>query len=46
MMAIPTPISVAAHNGHTQIVTILAPLTDNTNAPNDNGDTPVDVAKT
>ena len=27
--------------GHTKIVKILAPLTDNPNAPNDFGDTPI-----
>ena len=29
-----TPIHEAAKNGHTEIVKILAPLTDNPNAPN------------
>ena len=35
----------AAKYGYTEIVKILAPLTDNPNAPNNNGDTPISVAK-
>ena len=31
---------LAAWNGHTEVVKILAPLTDNPNAPNDIGRTP------
>ena len=36
-----TPIYCAARMGHTEIVKILAPLTDNPNAPNIHGDTPI-----
>ena len=36
-----TPIYRAACNGSTEIVKILAPLTDKPNAPNDYGDTPI-----
>ena len=36
-----TPIHMAAYHGHTEIVKILAPLTDNPNAPNDSGRTPI-----
>ena len=36
-----TPIHRAAMNGHTEVVKILAPLTDNPNAPNDYGWTPI-----
>ena len=36
-----TPIYWAANNGHTEIVKILAPLTDNPNAPDKNGKTPI-----
>ena len=32
---------MAAENGHTEIVKILAPLTDNPNAPDENGRTPI-----
>ena len=38
-----TPIHMAAIYGHTEIVKILAPLTDNPNAPNNYGRTPSDV---
>ena len=31
----------AHHNGYTEIVKILAPLTDNPNAPNEEGETPI-----
>ena len=34
----------AARNGHTEIVEILASLTDNPNAPNKYGNTPIQVA--
>ena len=34
---------MAVRNGHTEIVKILAPLTDNPNAPNDSGFTPSSV---
>ena len=37
---------MAAQNGHTEIVKLLAPLTDNPNAPDDYGKTPISVAKT
>ena len=40
-----TPIYWAARNGHTEIVKILAPLTDNPNAPNIVGTTPSLVTK-
>ena len=36
-----TPIFSAASNGHTEIVKILAPLTDNPNAPDYLGRTPI-----
>ena len=36
-----TPIYRAAWHGHTDIVNILAPLTDNPNVPNNYGDTPI-----
>ena len=39
-----TPIYQVAKNGHTEIVKILAPLTDNPNAPNNNGETPIHEA--
>ena len=39
-----TPIYWAAKNGHTEIVKILAPLTDNPNAPNKYGETPIHKA--
>ena len=39
-----TPIYQVAKNGHTEIVKILAPLTDNPNAPNENGHTPINWA--
>ena len=39
-----SPIHEAAWNGHIEIVKILAPLTDNPNAPNNFGHTPMDVA--
>ena len=35
---------MAAKKGHTEIVKILVPLTDNPNAPNKDGDTPIHVA--
>ena len=35
------PIFIAAHNGRTEIVKILAPLTDNPNAPNTIDETPI-----
>ena len=34
-----TPIHEAAQNGHTEIVKILAPMTDNPNAPDKDGQT-------
>ena len=34
----------AAFYGHTEIVRILAPLTDNPNAPDENGNTPINMA--
>ena len=40
-----TPIYMAAEYGHTEIVKILAPLTDNPDAPNNKGVTPSSVAK-
>ena len=40
-----TPIFKAAWFGHTEIVKILAPLTDDINAPNDYEETPSSVAK-
>ena len=40
-----SPIYLAASNGHTEIVKILAPLTDNPNAPDNDGKTPSSVAK-
>ena len=39
-----TPIYKAAWNGHTEIVKILVPLTDNLNAPAKDGDTPISMA--
>ena len=36
-----TPIYWAAWKGNTEIVKILAPLTDNPNAPNTAGETPI-----
>ena len=39
------PIYKAAWNGHTEIVKILAPLTDNPNAPDKYGCTPMKWAK-
>ena len=36
-----TPIHCAAYYGHTEIVKILAPLTNNHNAPDVNGMTPI-----
>ena len=36
------PIYEAACEGHTEIVKILAPLTDNPNATTINGKTPID----
>ena len=36
-----TPIHKAAWNSHTEIVKILAPLTDNPNAPDEDGRTPI-----
>ena len=41
-----TPIYLAADNGHTEIVKILAPLTEDPNAPDNDGDFPSLVAKT
>ena len=38
-----TAIQLAVNNGHTEIVKILAPLTDNPNAPNTDGETPSSV---
>ena len=35
------PIHWASCNGHTEIVKILAPLTDNSNAPDGHGLTPI-----
>ena len=40
-----TPIFQAALKGHTEIVKILAPLTDNPNTPNYYDETPISVAK-
>ena len=40
-----TPIYWAAYHGHTEIVKILAPLTENPNAPNREGETPMDIAE-
>ena len=40
-----TPIHSAARHGHTEIVKILIPLTDNPNAPNNYGNTPTSGAK-
>ena len=40
-----TPIYMAAEYGHTEIVKILAPLTDNPDAPNNKGVTLSSVAK-
>ena len=37
-------IHQAAYKGHTKIVKILAPLADNPNAQNKNGETPIDCA--
>ena len=39
-----TPIYIAAYNGHTEIVKILATLTDNPNAPDEYGFTPIHCA--
>ena len=39
-----TPICLASRNGHTEIVKILASLTDNPNASNKYGMTPKEVA--
>ena len=39
------PIYEAACERHTEIVKILAPLTDNPNATTINGKTPIDCAK-
>ena len=39
-----TPIHYAAFHGYIEIVKILAPLTDNPNAPNKIGDTPIYLA--
>ena len=36
-----TPIYCAARNGYTEIVKILAPLTDNPNAQDEDGTTPI-----
>ena len=36
---------MAAQNGHTEIVKILVPLTDNPNSPGNSGKTPLAVAK-
>ena len=38
-------IGRAAHFGHTEIVEFLVSLTDNPNAPNNNGVTPYEDAK-
>ena len=38
-----TPIYRAAFGEHTEIVKILAPLTNNPNAPDKNGRTPIEV---
>ena len=40
-----TLICLAVSKGHTEKVKILAPLTDNPNAPDVDGDTPIDLAK-
>ena len=40
-----TPIYWAARFGHTEIVEFLVSLTDNPNAPNNNGVTPYEDAK-
>ena len=40
-----TPIHGAAIIGHTEIVKILAPLTDNPNTPDEDGVTPITIAK-
>ena len=40
-----TPILYAAYEGHTEIVKILAPLTDNPNGPNNAGYTPIKCAE-
>ena len=39
-----TPLHEAARNGHTEIVKIMAPLTDNPNSPANNGVTPIHEA--
>ena len=39
-----TPIRMAALNRHTEIVKILTPLSDNPNAPDEDGRTPSSVA--
>ena len=39
-----TPIHCAAYYGHTEIVKILAPLTDNPNVPDKDGWTPINIA--
>ena len=45
MMMERLPIYEAACERHTEIVKILAPLTDNPNATTINGKTPIDCAK-
>ena len=40
-----TPLYVAAYNGYTEVVKILALLTDNPNAPKNNGSAPINEAK-
>ena len=40
-----TPIHAAARYGHTEIVKILAPLTEDPNAPDNEGNTPAKIAK-
>ena len=40
------PISKAVHNGYTDIVKILVPLTNNLNASDNNGETPIHWAAT
>ena len=40
------PISKAVHNGYTDIVKILFPLTNNLNASDNNGETPIHWAAT
>ena len=41
-----TPIHWAAYRGHTEIVKILAPLSENPDAPNRNRKTPSSVSRT